>query len=81
MSFILIIFTTQMMSLKKLHPVSAETKGEFEWGGCSDDISYGVRFAQEFVDSRERLTTDVGANSLMNLHNNYAGRAVSPRRR
>ncbi|XP_041378276.1 protein Wnt-4-like isoform X2 [Gigantopelta aegis] len=47
----------------------------FEWSGCSDNIAYGTAFSKAFVDAREkgkkRRNT---ARSLMNLHNNEAGR-------
>ncbi|XP_046458173.1 protein Wnt-4-like [Daphnia pulex] len=43
----------------------------FEWGGCSEDITFGERFSKEFVDARE---DNQQAEGLMNLHNNEAGR-------
>ncbi|KAK3699930.1 hypothetical protein QZH41_016587, partial [Actinostola sp. cb2023] len=43
----------------------------FEWGGCSDNIMYGLNFAKAFVDSREVVRD---ARALVNLHNNYVGR-------
>nr|KAF7425097.1 hypothetical protein H0235_007535 [Vespula pensylvanica] len=45
---------------------------DWEWGGCSDNIGYGIKFSREFVDTGER-----GRNlrEKMNLHNNEAGRA------
>ena len=46
----------------------------FEWGGCSDDVDYGRRFARAFIDAKERKNLD--ARALMNLHNNKAGRRV-----
>ncbi|CAB0031933.1 unnamed protein product [Trichogramma brassicae] len=45
----------------------------WEWGGCSADISYGMRFARRFLDARE---IEGDARSLMNLHNNKAGRKI-----
>ncbi|GAB6023753.1 hypothetical protein CHUAL_008509 [Chamberlinius hualienensis] len=50
---------------------SHSTKGKWKWGGCSEDINFGGKFSQEFVDSRE---DDASADGLMNLHNNEAGR-------
>ncbi|NWQ74000.1 WNT2 protein, partial [Columbina picui] len=51
-----------------------DSKGHFDWGGCSDNIDYGVKFARAFVDAKERKGKD--ARALMNLHNNRAGRKV-----
>ncbi|KAM9326456.1 protein Wnt-5a [Gastrophryne carolinensis] len=53
------------------------------WGGCGDNLDYGYRFAKEFVDAREREKVHQkgsyeSSRTLMNLHNNEAGRrAVS----
>nr|Q2QLB6.1 RecName: Full=Protein Wnt-2; Flags: Precursor [Plecturocebus moloch]ABB89793.1 wingless-type MMTV integration site family member 2 precursor [Plecturocebus moloch] len=49
-----------------------DSKGVFDWGGCSDNIDYGIKFARAFVDAKERKGKD--ARALMNLHNNRAGR-------
>lgn len=51
-----------------------DSKGHFDWGGCSDNIDYGIKFARAFVDAKERRGKD--ARALMNLHNNRAGRKV-----
>ncbi|MGH0158134.1 UNVERIFIED_CONTAM: hypothetical protein FKN15_035099 [Acipenser sinensis] len=56
---------------------SRDSKGTFDWGGCSDNIDYGIQFAQAFVDARERKERD--ARALMNLHNNRAGRKAVKR--
>ncbi|KAK2162056.1 hypothetical protein LSH36_105g05013 [Paralvinella palmiformis] len=51
------------------------------WGGCGDDTDYGYLFAQRFVDIREReknhprYSKELG-RTLMNLHNNEAGRRI-----
>ena len=45
----------------------------FEWGGCNDNIEYGLKYASEFIDSREK-EQDVRAK--VNLHNNFVGRQV-----
>jgi hypothetical protein len=52
------------------------------WGGCGDNIEYGYRFAETFIDVREKekslsKTSKEQARKLMNLHNNDAGRRVS----
>ncbi|XP_063223084.1 protein Wnt-5b-like [Bacillus rossius redtenbacheri] len=49
------------------------------WGGCGDNLEYGYKFTQGFVDVRERERNYRKASreqgrSLMNLHNNEAGR-------
>ncbi|KAG4071536.1 hypothetical protein HA402_011690 [Bradysia odoriphaga] len=44
---------------------------KWQWGGCSEDINYGVTFSRKFIDSQESNTSIAG---LMNLHNNEAGR-------
>ena len=48
----------------------------WKWGGCSADIRYGIGFAKVFVDARE---IKQNARTLMNLHNNEAGRKVGGR--
>ncbi|XP_071961062.1 protein Wnt-2b-A-like [Antedon mediterranea] len=50
--------------------------GDFEWGGCSDNVGYASEFTKQFVDAKEKKQSD--AKALMNIHNNRAGRrAVS----
>nr|XP_009300938.1 protein Wnt-2 isoform X1 [Danio rerio] len=51
---------------------ASDEDGDFDWGGCSDNINYGIKFAKAFVDARERMVKD--ARALMNLHNNRCGR-------
>jgi len=52
---------------------TAAASGVFQWGGCSADVRYGLRFSRVFLDSRE---VEEDSRSLMNLHNNRAGRKV-----
>ncbi|WAR25765.1 WNT2B-like protein [Mya arenaria] len=33
----------------------------FQWGGCSDDVNYGRRFAKTFIDAKERQHMDARA--------------------
>ncbi|XP_071624908.1 protein Wnt-2b isoform X1 [Heliangelus exortis] len=54
-----------------------DERGEFDWGGCSDNINYGIRFAKAFVDAKEKKVKD--ARALMNLHNNRCGRMAVKR--
>ncbi|KAL3853112.1 hypothetical protein ACJMK2_016689 [Sinanodonta woodiana] len=49
-----------------------DSRGDFDWGGCSDNINYGKSFARDFIDAKERKERD--ARAQMNLHNNRAGR-------
>lgn len=46
---------------------------DWEWGGCSDNIGFGIKFSREFVDTGERGKS---LREKMNLHNNEAGRLV-----
>lgn len=54
---------------------------DWAWGGCGDNIEYGYKFAENFIDVREKEKTNSKSNKdkvkrLMNLHNNEAGRRV-----
>lgn len=49
-------------------------EGEWEWGGCSDNINFGLRHSRAFLDSRYRRKSDL--RTLIKLHNNMAGRLV-----
>ncbi|XP_054878659.1 protein Wnt-2 isoform X2 [Poeciliopsis prolifica] len=51
---------------------SQDSKGSFDWGGCSDHVEHAIHFSQIFVDAKDRKERD--ARALMNLHNNRAGR-------
>ena len=55
-----------------------DSDGAWKWGGCSDNIKYGIWFAQTFVDAPEeqRYTVSPDVRALVNLHNNKAGRKV-----
>ncbi|PIK45647.1 Wnt3 [Apostichopus japonicus] len=45
----------------------------WHWGGCSEDVRYGVRFSRDFLIPQD-LT--YRARGQMNRHNNEAGRQV-----
>ncbi|XP_076662584.1 protein Wnt-5b isoform X1 [Halictus rubicundus] len=56
-----------------------DLKHDWIWGGCGDNLEYGYKFTQAFVDVRERERSFKRGSreqgrSLMNLHNNEAGR-------
>ncbi|XP_063411834.1 protein Wnt-6-like [Mytilus trossulus] len=55
------------------HVQDITTDGEWEWGGCGDNVEYGYKKSKEFMDARKKkrrgdLTTRI------QLHNNDAGR-------
>jgi len=54
-------------------PAAATVASVFRWGGCSADVRYGLRFSRVFLDARE---VEEDSRTLMNLHNNRAGRKV-----
>uniref|UniRef100_A0A3B3TAI9 Protein Wnt n=1 Tax=Paramormyrops kingsleyae TaxID=1676925 RepID=A0A3B3TAI9_9TELE len=54
-----------------------DDRGNFDWGGCSDHVNFGIKFAKAFVDAREKTVRD--ARALMNLHNNRCGRMAVKR--
>ncbi|XP_068140272.1 protein Wnt-6 [Drosophila tropicalis] len=48
-------------------------QGEWEWGGCSDNVNFGLRHSRAFLDAKQRQRrSDLG--TLVKLHNNNAGR-------
>ena len=51
---------------------------DWKWGGCSDNVNYGVKFSQRFTDApgEELHESLIGANAMANLHNNKVGRKV-----
>lgn len=49
------------------------TDDGWQWGGCSADISYGLRFSRLFVDASHPPDN---AKGLMNVHNNEVGRRI-----
>ena len=49
--------------------------GEFKWGGCGDDVGFGIIFSKWFTDTpwNRRRTSK---RHLVNIHNNAVGRQV-----
>lgn len=60
---------------KKLKELSVPSEGEWEWGGCGDNINFGVRKSKDFMDRRYKRRSDM--KTLVKLHNYAAGRLVS----
>ncbi|GAB1610260.1 protein Wnt-11b-2-like isoform X1 [Argonauta hians] len=52
--------------------------GAFKWGGCGDDIQYGLEFSEAFTDRtlQKKLKQRRSKKAEMNRHNNQAGRTV-----
>lgn len=50
-------------------------EGEWEWGGCGDNINFGFRKSKDFMDTRYKRRSDM--KTLVKLHNYAAGRLVS----
>lgn len=59
-----------------LYSQGENTPEGWKWGGCSDNLKYGMKFARKFLDAPDRrLVRKKGdIRNLMNLHNNEAGR-------
>lgn len=49
--------------------------GDWEWGGCGDNVNFGYKKSREFMDAPYRKRSDI--KTLVKLHNNDAGRLVS----
>lgn len=50
-------------------------KGDWQWGGCGDNVMFGFRKSKDFLDARYQRLSDI--RTLVKLHNNNAGRLVS----
>ena len=56
-----------------------ESVDGWKWGGCSDNIKYGVWFGKTFVDAPDKTAVSYrrrAVREMMNLHNNEVGRKV-----
>lgn len=56
-------------------PPSPVPTDRWQWGGCSDNVRFGLKKSREFMDSRYRKKSDI--KTLIKLHNHNAGRLVS----
>lgn len=60
--------------IDETHTSKMRKKYRWKWGGCSHNIIFGIEFSRIFMDSKEKAG-DI--KSVINLHNNHAGRMVS----
>ncbi|KAK3797887.1 hypothetical protein RRG08_052486 [Elysia crispata] len=51
----------------------------WKWGGCSDNVDYGLYVSKQFVDAPEVSQDHSDSRILMNLHNNEVGRESTHR--
>lgn len=57
-------------------PSSSGDGVKWEWGGCGDDVEFGYEKSKQFMDAKRRKgKSDI--RTLVDLHNNEAGRLVS----
>lgn len=58
---------------------SRDSNGRFLWGGCSDNVKYGIKFSRDFLDKYEKhmFQTDKQTRRLVAIHNQEVGRDVS----
>ena len=57
---------------KQLTPQFADPDGNWEWGGCDDNVNFGVKKSKDFLDARMKRKSDI--KTLVRVHNNDAGR-------
>ncbi|CAB3409510.1 unnamed protein product [Caenorhabditis bovis] len=52
------------------------SRDQFSWGGCSDNVPYGIRYARRFIDEWEQKQFDETKNvgHLVRKHNSFVGR-------
>lgn len=78
-SFIKNLFNSRNLrrQLKKANAVK-KSGGDWKWGGCSDNVQFGLNKSKAFLDARIRSRRDI--KTLVKTHNNIAGLLVSDRR-
>ncbi|XP_050077717.1 protein Wnt-6 [Anopheles maculipalpis] len=57
---------------KELPTILTVQEDKWKWGGCDDNVNFGVRKSKDFLDARLRKKSDI--KTLVRLHNNDAGR-------
>ncbi|CAI5449156.1 unnamed protein product [Caenorhabditis angaria] len=55
---------------------TALNRDQFSWGGCSDNVPYGLRYARRFLDDFDQKEFEETKNviNLVRKHNNFVGR-------
>lgn len=61
--------------IRKIHGKNYPMEGDWQWGGCGDNVNFGFRKSRDFMDAPHRKRSDI--KTLVKLHNNDAGRLVS----
>ncbi|CAJ0557813.1 unnamed protein product, partial [Mesorhabditis spiculigera] len=59
------------------HRLNQRSLNTFSWGGCSDNVPYGVKFTREFLDKFETQqfeNLDQDVRRLVHKHNFFVGR-------
>ena len=49
---------------------------DWAWGGCSDNIRYGMYFTRDFIDTTDNGASDNSGANLMMQHNYESGLRV-----
>lgn len=55
-------------------------RGDYKWGGCADNIRFGLRFSKNFADFerfKKKSDNKKSLRSLVHQHNSRAGRKVN----
>ena len=65
----------QSQSLNLEMSKNVPIEGDWEWGGCGDNVNFGFKKSRDFMDAPYRKRSDI--KTLVKLHNNDAGRLVS----
>ncbi len=55
---------------------SESPPGDFKWGGCGDDLSFGIDFSRYFADGNVNKRKRLSKRKVVDVHNNAAGRKV-----
>lgn len=62
------------MKKKNMNP-NQLSENDFKWGGCGENIEFGMKKSKDFLDIIYKKRSDM--KTLVKLHNYVAGRLVS----